>query len=122
KIGIATKKLGFIVSADGARALMVNDDDSGNSEARVIDASTAQLMEKVPAAGLGHTTLLADGSVATLTNDGAGQWTLNAGGRAIAVGKTPRLYFTRELSGGRIVLNGGEKERPVLYVVDYAHG
>jgi DNA-binding beta-propeller fold protein YncE len=122
QFGIATKKLGFVVSADGARALIVNDDDSGNSEARVIDARTAELIETVPAAGLGHTTLLADGSVATLTNDGSGQWTLNAGSRAIAVGKTPRLYFIRELSGGRIVLGSGPKGDPTMYVVDYAHG
>lgn len=122
QFGISTRKLGFVVSADGTRALIVSDDDSGSSEARVVDASTAQLIEKVQAAGLGHTTLLADGSVATLTKDGAGQWTLNAGGRAVVVGNAPRLYFTRELSGGRIVLNGGAKEHPVLFVVDYAHG
>jgi len=111
------KHLGLAVSADGKRALMVADRDS-SATARIVDARTGQLIAEAPAEGLMHTTLLADGSIATLKKDASMQWTLNTGGKQIPVGKSTQLFFARELAGGRLVLNGASN----LVVVDYVHG
>jgi hypothetical protein len=121
-----TKNFGIAVSSDGTRALTVEREDNGPGRANVIDARTGQLIAQAPAEQLMHITLLADGSVATLTET-AGEWVLKVRGvdgseRQTPVGKMERMYFARELSGGRIVLTGAEQKEWSTILVDYAHG
>lgn len=119
--GMQAKRVGLTVSPDGSRALILTDNDSSSS-ARVIDARTGAVISETAGAGLMHTTLLADGSVATLTKNAAQEWTLDTNGKQIPIGKTQSMFFVRELAGGRLVIRGGDQESTQMYVVDYAHG
>jgi|GEM_PF-524467 len=122
-----TKNFGLTVSNDGTRALTVERDDTGISHANVIDARTGQLIAPAPAASMMKVTLLADGSVAALTNDGSDEWSLNIHGadgsdRTTPLGKLQKAYFVRQLEGGRIVIAGRGAKDWSMIVADYAHG
>jgi ABC-type transport system involved in multi-copper enzyme maturation permease subunit len=121
QLRMQAKRTGMTVSPDGTRALILIDNDSSSS-ARLVDARTGALISEAPAAGLMHTTLLADGSVALLTKNGAQEWTFDTNGRQIPLGKAQQMFFVRELAGGRMVIKGGDRDSTQLYVVDYVHG
>ena len=121
QLRMQARRVGLTLSPDGSRALILMDNDSSSS-ARVVDARTGALITEAPATGLMHTTLLADGSLATLAKRGAQEWTLNTNGKQIPVGKAQQMFFARELAGGRVVIRGGDKDSTQLYVVDYVHG
>jgi hypothetical protein len=47
---------------------------------------------------------------------------VDGGERQTPIGKMERVYFARELSGGRIVLAGTAENEWSMILVDYAHG
>ena len=132
-----SRMLAMIVSADGTRALVNENEDLGGGGGFVIDARTAQKLAAIPTASMVRTTLLADNSIATISLTPSNEGWLNVYAPdgtpryRMALGSAQNFYLSRELTGGRLtaVASNWKPGTPITamgaattYVIDYVNG